>query len=274
MRQTYEKRNTAVSRRYNDVYSDSEFRERHIERRKKRQRQIARARAVTCFIIVCILVFIILFMTPLFNIRRINVTGNNIISLEDINIYVGDLAGRNLFKTELYDVEERLSQLAYIKEVDISKNYFKTALNINITERIPCAYLGLSGKYVLFDNECIVLEEATEKPQGIPLVIGISDSDDSNIQLLMGEERVDIMLDCIDVMQELGILERVNNINLSDLSAIKFKYEDRLDVLCGSSVDLEKKLRLFEASVNNNNLASNAKGTMDLSVTGNARYKP
>ena len=75
-------------------------------------------------------------------------------------------------------------------------------------------------------------------------------------------------------MRYLELLENIDVFNISNEDNIKFTYDDRLEVLCGSDLDLDRKIRLFEAMVNNNNLADNAKGTVDLSVTGNARYSP
>lgn len=254
--------------------SNDRLRLRHEERRRKRARQIRTARSIFLFSLCAVLVFIVLFMTPLFNIRKITVSGNSVISLEEINQYIGDLNGENLLKTNEADVYERLSGIAYVKNVFVDKNYFKTTLNVNIEERVACGYLGFSGKYVLFDDECVILAETNEKPENIPLIIGISDSENGEISLHTEDESISMMMECIKLMRELNLLEKVNNLNISDLTDIRFKYDDRLDVSCGTEIDLERKLRLFEAMVNNNNLQDNAKGSVDLSITGNARYIP
>ena len=266
--------NVSDRRRTRQAVSNDKLRIRYEERKRKRQRQIKTSRTVLSFLLCALLVFIVLFMTPLFNVRSITVSGNNVITLEEINQHIGDLNGENLLKVSRLDVEERLSKIAYIKEISIDKNYFKTALNISILEREAVGYLGFSGKYVLFDDECVILAETNEKPENIPLIIGISDSESEKTVLNMSKENIKIMIDSLKLMRELKLLEKVDNLNLSDAAQIRFKYDDRLEVSCGTEIDLDRKLRLFEAMVNNNNLPDNAKGTVDLSITGNARYIP
>ena len=276
MKQTQMSPRTNVSdrRRTRQAVSNDRLRLRYEQRKKKRQRQIKASRTALLFLLCALLVFIVLFMTPLFNVRSITVSGNNVITLEEINNRIGDLDGENLLKVSRLDVEERLSEIAYIKEISINKNYFKTSLNINILEREAVGYLGFSGKNVLFDDECVILAETNEKPEDVPLIIGISDSESENTGLNMSKENIKIMIDCLKLMRELNLLEKVDNLNLSDETQIRFKYDDRLEVSCGAEIDLDRKLRLFEAMVNNNNLPDNAKGTVDLSITGNARYIP
>ncbi len=266
--------NVADRRRTRQAVTNDRLRLRYEERKRKRQRQIKASRTALLFLLCAILVFIVLFMTPLFNIRSITVSGNKVITLEEINNRIGSLDGENLLKVSRFDVEERLSEIAYIKEVTIDKNYFKTSLNVNILEREAVAYLGFSGKYVLFDDECVILAETNEKPENIPLIIGTDDSETEKTGLNMSDENIKIMLDSLTLMRELELLEKVDSLNLSDSANIRFKYDDRLDVSCGAEIDLERKLRLFEAMVNNNNFPDNSKGTVDLSITGNARYIP
>lgn len=253
--------------------SNEQLRARYERRRKKRKRQIFASRSIVMFVICFTLIFIILFMTPLFNISRITISGNNVISLEEINSYVGDLNGENLLKVSEDEISARLSNIAYIKEVSINKNYLKTTLDIYIVERVACGCIEESGVYLLFDDEGVVLAQTSEKPEGIPLVIAHTD-ENAKIDIKIGEPAATVLTDSLKLMRQLGILEGVDNFDLTDLSDIKFTYSDRLDVSCGSDIDLDRKLRLFEAMVNNNNLADNAQGTVDLSVTGNARYSP
>ena len=55
---------------------------------------------------------------------------------------------------------------------------------------------------------------------------------------------------------------------------ISFNYENRLSVICGSSIDFSEKIALFEEAVKSNRLDENARGTMDLTNTGKAVYTP
>ena len=82
------------------------------------------------------------------------------------------------------------------------------------------------------------------------------------------------MVMCLEEMKKIGILGGVRTISVADAGNITFNYEDRLDAICGSSVDLEKKLGYFKSAANSNRLTENSRGTIDLTTTGKAIYSP
>ena len=51
-------------------------------------------------------------------------------------------------------------------------------------------------------------------------------------------------------------------------------YQDRINGLCGTQLDLGRKLSLFRETILSNNISDKAKGTIDLTVTGKAVYTP
>jgi len=72
---------------------------RHDERRQKRIRE-QRIRRYTFFgVLAIIAILIVMFFTPLFNIRSVEITGNNKLTNEQIIVEVGELEGKNLFST-------------------------------------------------------------------------------------------------------------------------------------------------------------------------------
>lgn len=249
------------------------LRKRYEKRRKKRNRQIAMSRTIALFLFFAALTFIILFMTPLMNVRKIEFSGNNILETQMLYDKIGDFKGENILKVSHRDVKKRLSDNAYIKDFALDKDYFKTTLTVNILERVPCGYIEENGGYTIFDDECVILEHISEKPENIPCIKGKSGKNSSS-ELKLTESNIEILKEGLEVMRYLELLENVDVFNISNEDNIKFTYDDRLEVLCGSDLDLDRKIRLFEAMVSNNNLADNAKGTVDLSVTGNARYSP
>ena len=70
------------------------------------------------------------------------------------------------------------------------------------------------------------------------------------------------------------MLDKTDYIDVSDKTNITFGYDDRIDAFCGTKLDLERKIRMFYVAVTSNNLAENARGTMDLSTSGKAIYTP
>ena len=66
----------------------------------------------------------------------------------------------------------------------------------------------------------------------------------------------------------------VKYVSIDDLTAIAFNYDNRLDVLCGSRLQIDRKIRMFAESLKTSEFDDNSIGTIDLSVPGIAEYNP
>lgn len=78
----------------------------------------------------------------------------------------------------------------------------------------------------------------------------------------------------LSTLEATGILDKVIEINVTDVTDITMNYDNRITVQCGTQLDLERKIRLFRETVMSNSLTENARGTMDLSESGKAIYTP
>ena len=273
MKQTENRERTELKKPVRSKPDAEYLRKRYEKRRKKRNRQILMSRTIALFLFFAALTFIILFMTPLMNVRKIEFAGNDILATQSLYEKIGDLKGENILKVSKRDVKKRLGDNPYIKEIDIDKDYFKTVLTVSILERVPCGYIEDSAGYTIFDEECVILETVSEKPENIPRIKGKTGKN-SVSKLKFTQSNIEILKESLSVLRYLGLLENTDVFDISNETDIKFEYDERLEVYCGSRLDIDRKIRLFEAMINNNNLADNAKGTVDLSVTGNARYSP
>ncbi len=150
-------------------------------------------------------------------------------------------------------------------------------MHITVTESQPAAYTAINSETVIIDSSLKILGgiEAFDYTT-IPNIIGLEDISGKAGEKLEGEnqDKLEILRICLSTMEQTGTLGKVQNLDLSEVTGIKFEYDGRLDVLCGTQLDLERKLRMFKEIVSNNNMSDNARGTVDLSVTGNAVYDP
>jgi len=62
--------------------------------------------------------------------------------------------------------------------------------------------------------------------------------------------------------------------SFEDMTNITFNYQSRIDVICGTHKDFEKKINLFKEGVSPNMMSPSARGTIDLSTTGRVIYTP
>ncbi len=243
--------------------------------KQQKQKRIAaqRRRAFIALILCVIIVIVLMFMTPIFNIREIAVNGNEIVKLEEIDEQIGDLVGENLFKTSAGNIRKRLKVIPYIDMVTVTKRLIRPRLNVTVTECIPAAYVGIDGDTRVIDASLKILgDEGTFNVESLPNVIGAGINGGKFGDIVTGEsqEKLDILKICLTAMQRTGILDKVKNIDITDITDIRFEYDGRIDVRCGTQLDLNRKIRLFKETVSNNNLSDETHGTMDLSITGQA----
>lgn len=260
----------------NKKIRQNDIRARHNMRQKKRKRLTLFGRVFMFLLFISVCAVIIMFFTPTFNITSIEVEGNKKIDSQEIIAQTGVTIGQNLFKINISQVEKSLDSIAYINSVETERVLFPPALKLIVTECKPRAFITVGEKYLLIDGNCKILEETVEKPNTIPEIVGINlqkysvgskiDIDES--------EKFDIIILCIDKIDELGLISDVNSISVEDISKISFKYQNRLTVICGSELDLDDKLIFFDNIMKSNRLEDNSRGTIDLSTKGKTIYTP
>lgn len=257
-------------------HAEETIRKRHSERQRKRMRIMKIRRTVFFTLLSLTVVFIIMFCTPVFRIRGVEVKGNQKIETAEITESLGEIEGKNLFRAKISAMKKNVLKIPYIDTVDIERVIFRSKLSVKVTECEEAAAIAGGNGYIIIDSTAKVLAEVQEKPGDIPEVTGLSITNVSVGEKLNIEEqeKFEIMVTCLEEMKKIGILGGVKNISVADAGNITFNYEDRLDALCGSSVELEKKLSYFKSAINSSRLKENARGTIDLTTTGKAIYSP
>ena len=249
----------------------------YLREQKKERMRIMRTRAVLIVLTVIVLAALLMFMTPIFNISRITVQGNQEVAAEDVNARLADIKGMNLFSASEADVAGRLKDIAYIDSVSVAKYLIPPTLKVTVNEYNPSGVLILNGREVIVDdNMRIVSDSGAISSEGVPEIRGLDIKKYTVGETLVSEdpEKDEIVNICMQVMNQVGMLDKTDYIDVSDKTNITFGYDDRMDAFCGTKLDLERKIRMFYVAVTSNNLAENARGTMDLTTSGKAIYTP
>ncbi|MCX7714818.1 MAG: FtsQ-type POTRA domain-containing protein [Clostridia bacterium] len=264
------KRNKVRKENYEDIVM------RHNMRKRRRRRTSKIRLTMLLFVLLTAGMLSLMFLTPLFNVKGISVYGNNKVQSDLIISQSGIELGENLFKVNIRQVKKNLSSIAYLNDFQIKRMLYPPSVRITVTECTVSAYAKVNSSYIAIDKNCKVLEELSEPAAGVPEIVGLSLQKYSIGSKLEIDEsdKFDIILLCIDEMTNRGLIQRVNRISVENTTDIFFRYDDRLNVLCGSVLDLDKKLRLFDEIIRGNRLTDNSRGTVDLSVSGKAVYTP
>lgn len=219
---------------------------------------------------------IVMFYTPVFKIRSVDIEGTQKIEQTEISDRMGDVIGKNLFRTKTSTLKKNIEKLPYVQSVEIDRKIIRTKLIVTITECEEAASVANGDGYIIIDTTAKILAAVSEKPEGIPEVTGLSVPVANAGEKITTDdtEKLDILLLCLDEMKKIDILQNVKEISIADIGNISFNYDDRLDVICGSGSELQKKLAFFKSAINSNRLPENPRGTMDMTTVGKAMYNP
>lgn len=249
---------------------------RHLERQQQRRREMKRRRVIFFTTLIILFVLIVVYFTPLFNIRKVTVSGNSKIEDEQIIKTIGEIDSENLFRVNTKKIKKDIKTIAYIDKVSFDKKILPPTLKVKVVECKPVAYFIFNESSVVVDKKLKVLEVSEAGAKGLPVVEGLNltnstlgytaDVDD--------KEKSKELIKCLEVISKEGLENSINNISVEDVNNITFTYENRLDIVCGSTLDFDVKIKMLKKALNSKTLAENSKGEIDLSITGKAIYSP
>ena len=192
----------------------------------KKKKAILKIVKVLTLIIVIIGVSIYVALSPLFNIKEINVTGNSKLSKEEI-ISLSELkTDENTFKVSKKNIKNKVKANAYIENVKIRRK-LPDKVEIIATYMIPFA-----NSYIYINNQGYMLEITSQKAE-MPAIVGISTPEE---ELHEGQRL--ISEDLVKLGEVLQIMESANANELVDLIT-KIDISNRQDYIL--TLEKEKK---------------------------------
>lgn len=256
------------------VSKGAELKKKHKKRVRRRNVRIAVTRVFAIAFITIITLTVVLYLNPLFNVRRVDFDGNNHVDSEYLEAGISNIEGTNIFQLTRKSVLKEFSKINYIDDVKLYKRYFPPVVKIVFVETKPYGCAKLGDKYIMFNKEYKNLEESIAFIEGAPRVIGTDDIPYEDFVPDSKNNKVSTMMECLDKIDKVGILDKVTELSVESISNITFNYEDRFDVVLGSAYDVEEKLLLFLTAINNANMSEKDRGTVDLSSGGTALFTP
>ena len=115
-------------------------------------------------------------LSPIFNVKEIEVVGNSKISSEIITSLSGINIDQNMFSFRTSESKEKIKQNAYIDTVDIHRN-LPDKISIEVTERKATYMIKFGNAYAYINNQGYILEITNEKAD-IPVLIGYETIDE------------------------------------------------------------------------------------------------
>lgn len=197
----------------------------------KKKKAILKIVKVLTLIIVIIGVSIYVALSPLFNIKEINVTGNSKLSKEEV-ISLSELkTDENTFKVSKKNTKNKVKANAYIENVKIRRK-LPDKVEIIVVERVATYMIPFANSYIYINNQGYMLEITSQKAE-MPAIVGISTPEE---ELHEGQRL--ISEDLVKLGEVLQIMESANANELVDLIT-KIDISNRQDYIL--TLEKEKK---------------------------------
>lgn len=214
---------------------------------KKSRKNIIRAKILKWTSIAVITTGIVIgfMLSPIFNVKQIDVEGIQKLSKEEIINLSQIQLNENTFKLKMSEIASKIENNTYVESVYINRELPST-IKIEVKERQPQYIIEIANGNAYIDSKGYILEISIEKLQ-LPLLIGYETEianiiDFENTKKLSDEDckKVEAVYSIIESARNNSILEYITSIDISNLSNIKL------------NIDGEKKVAYFGDGTNAN----------------------
>ena len=237
--------------------------------KRKQKKQIA---VLTLIVLVASIVAIML-LTPGFDIKKINVHGNVVVTEEEIIFSSGIVNGENIFSVSLSQAKDSISSMGYIESVKI-KRKLPSTIEITVVEEVGVGYIKAKEGYVIITaaGKCIDITDGIKDDESgnaslpdIPAIKGLK-----NVKYKLGsvlksddERKLKALFACLHEFARQGYVFDMREIDVTDTDNIKFYYMTKdLCVSVGKAEKIDYKMECFAPILKE--IGENPKGYIDL----------
>lgn len=230
---------------------------RQTKKARMTEEQIKRNKKIKIFIKLILILLVIvgliiyLMLSPIFNIKNINVEGNSSISSEQIISLSRVQKETNLFKVSNKDTISAIKENPYVKTVEIRRTLPDT-ITFVITERIATYMLEYGSSYAYIDNQGYILEISANIKDGLAKIVGCETSQDEIIpgnRLCENDlEKLNIVLRITASAKTSEIDNLITSINIENSSNYTlFMETEQKTVYLGDCTNLDTRMLYVKA---------------------------
>lgn len=212
---------------------------------KKKKNKIAQITKWFILLILLIGSIIYFLMSPLFNIKQIEVLENSKITDDEI-ISLSQIApNENIFKILDWQVKEKIKQNAYIDGVNI-KRVLPDKLQITVTERTTTYMIECIGSYAYINNQGYILEISKEK-LNVPIITGYKTTlEEIKPGNRLQEEdlhKLETVIKIIETANSYEIGNKITKINIEDKNNYEvFLEEEKKTAYLGDASNINTRI--------------------------------
>jgi len=219
------------------------------KQKKKLKSVYIRRRVLLLLLLMAIVIGICLF-TPFFNIKTVEVVGNNAISTEQILETAAIPQNVNMFKISTGKAKKALLQIPELETVKI-RRVLPSKIKIEVTESLPVMYFSYQSGYVVTNDAGRVLS-ITDSVEGTNL-LNITGLEIKNAEIrkkisVQDTGKFDIIINTIQELNRAGLLHEIRSGHFDSPANVHFYLHDGTKVIFGKvsdSKDLEYTVLFF-----------------------------
>lgn len=180
-----------------------------------------------------------------FNVRSVDIRGNDRTPAEDIRRIVGTEVERpGVWNVDLASIKLKIEKFPFVKTAAVSR-VLPAGIRVDVIERVPEAMVRLSAGNYLVDGEGVVLAPAQSGDKGFPFAMQGWDEGKTERSGPDNIARVKLYKKMVDEWKQFDLVSRVREVNLTNLREPVAVVSDsgRLISISLSKENLGKSLR-------------------------------
>ena len=222
---------------------------------KKLTKAIFRLIKWTSLILILIGGGIYFLLSPFFNIKNIEIVGNQKLTNEEIISLSQVQKDENTFKLVKSKVQKNIKQNAYVENVKIKRNLPDT-ITIEIEERTPTYMITFANAYAYINNQGYFLEISKDKLE-LPILTGFltkeEDIQEGNRLCVEDLQRLDEVLQIMKSATSNEIASLVTKINIANKQNYILELKDeKKTVQMGDTSNLSTKMLYIKSILEQN----------------------
>lgn len=242
-----------------------------IERKKKKIKRIIKWTTILLLIIGGITFALV---SPIFNIKEIQVCNNNQIATETIVSLSQLQVGQNLFRFSKKNVEKEIKTNPYVESVNI-KRKIPNKIEISIEERNRNYNVEFLNGYAYINNQGYILEISEQKLE-LPVIQGISTEQEQIVEgnRLNTEDlgKLETVIKIMNICKNYELDKKVSSIDIENKNDyIIYMEEEKKTIYLGDDSNLSNKMLYVPTILQEN---QGKEGTIYLNGDINNSFKP
>lgn len=223
-------------------------------KKTKKNKNIKKVLKWTSLIVIVIGIVVFAMLSPIFNIEKIAVSGNSVVTAEELISLSGVETGENIFRINKKEIQKSIKQNGYVENVTI-KRKLPSTIEISIEERQASFMIQYGSGYVYINNQGYILEINNAKKQ-IPILSGVETPNEQFVEANRLNEtdlkKLGTVLKIMSVAQVNDIAELITTIDISDDSDYKLYFDaEKKQAYLGDCSDLETRMLYLTAILKN-----------------------